>query len=76
MRLTAVVLLSLVVVAGCAQKQYHWEKSGSTPDEFHRDRGQCMQATFSTPLATTMQQQAIFASCMQGKGWYSVESKR
>jgi hypothetical protein len=67
------ICVAAIVLAGCASKQYQWEKSGATQDEFHRDRGQCMQATFSSTFATAMQQQMIYASCMNGKGWYSVE---
>lgn len=67
------ILAAAMALAGCASKQYQWEKSGSSQDEFHRDRGQCMQSTFSMPFAGPMQQQMVFASCMQGKGWYSVE---
>lgn len=71
-----IILAAAMVLAGCASKQYQWEKSGASQDDFHRDRGQCMQATFSTPLAGAMQQQMIYASCMNGKGWYSVEVRR
>lgn len=71
MRIVALVVLAALV--GCASKKYQWEKAGASQDDFHRDRGQCMQSTFSTPLAGAMQQQMIYASCMQGKGWYSVE---
>lgn len=70
---TALTLTAVTLLAGCASPQYQWMKTGATQQEFHQDRGQCMQATFSTPLAGAMQQQMIYASCMQGKGWYSVE---
>lgn len=71
-----VLVVALVAIAGCASPEYRWEKSGASADEFHRDRGQCMQATFGMPFAGPMQQQMVFASCMQGKGWYSVEMPR
>ncbi|QIM51599.1 hypothetical protein [Hydrogenophaga crocea] len=71
MKLYALVLAA--VLAGCAsQPKTVWVKAGSTEDEFMRDRGQCMQATFSVPLATKMQQMMVYASCMQGKGWREV----
>jgi hypothetical protein len=66
----AIPLLLVACMAGCAtQPKTVWYKAGSTEDEFMRDRGQCIQATFSAPLATTFQQMAIFSGCMQGKGW-------
>lgn len=67
------LILAAALLAGCASPKYQWMKDGSTAQDFHQDRGQCMQAMFSTPLIGAMQQQAIYASCMQGKGWYSVE---
>lgn len=73
MRNRLLILAAITLLGACASKQYRWEKAGATQDDFHRDRGQCMQATFSTPLAGSMQQQMIYASCMNGKGWYNVE---
>lgn len=64
------------VLAGCASPEYRWEKAGGTADEFHRDRGQCIQSMMSVPFATTQDKMAIYSSCLQGKGWYSVEMPR
>lgn len=69
--------LTALALAGCATgNDFTWEKAGGTQDEFHRDRGQCMQATFSMPFAAAQQQMAVYSSCMQGKGWYAVPTKR
>ena len=67
------VVLAPLVLAGCATQQATvWVKDGSTQDEFARDRGQCIQSTYSVPLASTFQQMAVFSGCMQGKGWQEV----
>lgn len=70
------MLAGAVAIAGCATPEYRWEKPGGTADEFHRDRGQCLQAMSSVPLATTNDKMMIYSSCLQGKGWYSVEIPR
>ena len=71
MKLLALCAAALLV--GCATKpEMMWYRDGSTQDEFLRDRGQCIQSTFSATFATTFQQMAIFSGCMQGKGWQEV----
>lgn len=65
----AAALLCCAALVGCASKPMVWDRAGSTEDDFHRDRGQCIQAAFSVPLADNFQKQAVFVSCMQGKGW-------
>lgn len=70
---TLAMFLAAATLSGCAAKpETVWNRAGSTEDEFLRDRGQCIQATFSAPLATQFQQAAIFSGCMQGKGWQEV----
>lgn len=84
MKRIALLSVICVILAGCASaggggagggSNMRWEKQGGTQDEFHRDRGQCIQAMMSTPFATTNDKMAIYASCLQGKGWYSVEAR-
>ena len=70
------ILTLAAVLVGCASPEYRWEKAGGTADEFHRDRGQCIQSMMSVPLASTYDKMAIYSSCLQGKGWYSVEVPR
>jgi hypothetical protein len=66
----AAAFVCALLLAGCAtQPETVWYKAGASNDEFMRDRGQCIQATFSATFATTFQQAAIFTGCMQGKGW-------
>ena len=69
--------LTALALAGCATgNDFTWEKAGGTQDEFHRDRGQCLQAMSSVPLAGVQQQMMVYSSCLQGKGWYAVPTKR
>jgi hypothetical protein len=56
--LTAVGLLN-----GCAG--WHWEKTGTSPDEYVQDREQCW-----TQASKGKNRLAVFAGCMKDKGWY------
>lgn len=68
------VLAAAALLAGClATTETRWEKPGATSQQFHQDRGQCMERVFSSTFANAYQQQGIFVSCMAGKGWYTVE---
>lgn len=69
LRCCLIALISMMAVGCATREQTVWVKPGSTEDEFLRDRGQCIQATFSVPFATAFQQTAVFVGCMQGKGW-------
>ena len=66
---TTTILLAVAVLAGCAQKQTIWEHPEASQQKYDMDRGQCQSQAFSVPLASTMQQFMVFASCMRGKGW-------
>lgn len=63
----------LLILAGCASKQFLWEKPGASGQEFEMDRGQCQAQAFSTPGMYTMQIALVYNSCMRGRGWYQVE---
>lgn len=66
-------LIAIATLAGCASSpDMVWVRDGSTEDEFMRDRGQCIQAMYSVPLADNFQKMAVYSGCMQGKGWRSV----
>lgn len=71
----AISIPALMLTACASGGDMRWEKPGGTSDDFHRDRGQCIQAMMSVPLATTNDKMAIYASCLQGKGWYSVPNR-
>lgn len=64
--------LIALVLTGCA-KDGVWVRQGSTADDFYRDRGACLAQAQSVPFAPPMQVASVFASCMQGKGWYFQE---
>lgn len=61
------LLVLFVLLAGCATKEGVWVKHPSTQQEFDADRGGCIAQAFQAP--TAFQQAAIFAGCMQSKGW-------
>lgn len=71
--LTSAVLLQV----GCAtNKGSHWEKQGSTQNEFNMDLGQCRaQALSGTGGMVSVGTVMIMESCMQGKGWYRVDNR-
>lgn len=68
-------LLVLLIVTGCATKQTYWEKPGASNEEFNRDMGTCRAQAFGVPGATNnlMQVAIVQSTCMNGKGWYTVE---
>lgn len=71
-------LFVLLLLAGCATepaKQTYWEKPGATEKDFHADMGFCRAQAFSTPgaMGNLLQAAIIQSSCMQGRGWYTVE---
>lgn len=66
-------LVLLLCLFGCATTERVWVKPNSGQQEFYQDRGQCQAQAFSVPGAPPMQMAVVFASCMQGKGWYSEE---
>lgn len=74
MRIIVWLIISVGLTA-CATKQFHWEKPGSSNQEFNMDAGQCRAQAFSVPNAPAMQIAIVYSSCMNGKGWYSVEDK-
>lgn len=63
------IALLALLLAGCI-KEGGWTRPNATPDEWHRDRGQCIAQMESVPFAGPTQKANIFAGCMQGKGWY------
>lgn len=71
------IVVGALALSACASggNDFRWEKQGGTTDDFHRDRGQCIQSMMSVPLATTNDKMAIYWSCLQGKGWYAVPNK-
>lgn len=65
------VLLCLLLAACVTPAtETRWMKPGASAADFYADRGQCQAQGFSVPGANTMQFVLVFASCMQGKGWY------
>lgn len=69
MRRTIVCLA--VLLSGCATPQEHaWYKPGATEQDFYMERGQCNAQGASHAVVGSEQLLWIFASCMQGKGWY------
>ena len=62
-----------VLLSGCATKEGRWEKPGATAENWHMDRGECIARMSSVPNAGAYQQAAVFAGCMQGRGWYWTE---
>jgi hypothetical protein len=68
-------LVVLMILSACATKQTYWEKPGASAQDFNQDMGQCRAQAFSVPGAMNnlMQVAAVQSSCMQGKGWYTVE---
>lgn len=66
-------LFVLLLLAGCATpKQTYWEKPGASAQDFNQDIGQCRAQAFGNTM-NLMQAAIIQSSCMQGKGWYTVE---
>lgn len=72
MRLAIVV--SVALLAGCATKEQVWDKPGATEDGFYRDRAACQNQVF-TQTANAFQGQVVFITCMQSRGWYSVDKR-
>lgn len=68
-------LLIVLLLAGCATTEKVWVKDGASQQDFHADAGQCKAQAFGVPGAMFNQMQVaiVYASCMQGKGWYTVE---
>lgn len=67
----AIVLVLLL--CGCATQPMIWDKQGWNQREASADEGQCKAQALSIPGAltyATVQTAAVFASCMQGKGYY------
>ena len=69
-----VVVLSLL--AGCQTTERVWYKEGATTQEFNMDQGQCRAQAFGAPGMNMLQVSLIYSSCMNGKGWYSVEQPK
>ena len=71
---TICILAITLGLTGCAtNNKWHWEKTGSSTNEFNMDIGQCKaQALAGTGGYLNMGTIMIADSCMQGKGWYKV----
>lgn len=65
--------LVVLLLVGCATTERVWERPGASQQDFFMDRGQCQAQSFGAPGLNTFQVALIFNSCMQGKGWYTVE---
>lgn len=67
----------LLLLCGCAEP-VHWEKPGSTPEQFAADSAVCKKAVpmggyfgsgiGATPTAARQMEEA-YTRCMAGKGW-------
>lgn len=62
--------LFVLLLAGCASRDGYWDKPDATDQGFNMDRGACIAQMYSVPFANAYQQAAVFAGCMQGRGWY------
>jgi hypothetical protein len=74
------ILLIAAGITGCAtnnnNNNWHWEKPGSSSNEFNMDNGQCRAQGFAgTGGMLTWGTIMIVDSCMQGKGWYKVNDR-
>lgn len=68
-----------ILLLGCEsmkQKEYAWQKPGSTNQDFYMDSGQCKAQGASVPGMALMQVVIVYSNCMAGKGWYQVEVVR
>lgn len=68
--------LFVLLLAGCATPtQTYWEKPGASRADFNTDIGYCQAQAFGVPGAMNnlLQVAAVQSSCMQGRGWYTVE---
>lgn len=65
------VLMSLVMLAGCATSSSHWAKEGASDADFRADMGYCRAQAFGVPGAMTnlLQVAMVQRSCMEAKGW-------
>lgn len=73
MKLVFAAAALAALTAGCATTERVWVRQGSTEQEFYMDRGLCQAQAFGVSGVTTFQAALVFASCMRGKGWESVE---
>jgi hypothetical protein len=68
-------LLAILLLAGCATTERVWVKPGASDQDFFMDQGFCKAQAFGAPGMYTMQVAMIFASCMNGRGWYMEERR-
>ena len=76
---TTCIFLITIWLSGCAtndNNNWHWEKAGSSRNEFIMDNGQCKaQALSGTGGVLNIGTILILDACMQGKGWYKVSDR-
>lgn len=70
-------LMVLTMLSGCAaqpRQQIQWvHDQGAGRAQLDRDYAQCESHALSQhPLMPVQQGMHIFASCMRGRGWYTV----
>lgn len=75
---TSCILLIAICLTGCAtnNNNWHWEKPGSSTNEFNMDNGQCRAQGFAgTGGMLNWGTIMIIQSCLEGKGWYKVSDR-
>ena len=70
----ALVVLTTVLVTGCAPK--HWSKPGATTEDFVRDSEACgLQARRGVFIAPPVDKR-VYRGCMSARGYERVEGGR
>ena len=71
----ALTLFVAVALAGCAQTETSWKKTGATEQDLAQDAAGCRsQATAAQGMTADSGRAAIvYESCMEKKGWRRVE---
>ena len=74
MRLTLLLLGSIVIVAGCASRQVNWVKDGGSQQEFRKDIYECerdmrQSGNFGSGLMAQARADEFMKSCMRARGY-------
>lgn len=68
------IILVLFLIIGCSQK-IHWDKPGTTEQEFHKDVSDCMSkcGEAAGDRGCVKAFQDVYDSCMMGKGYKMIK---
>jgi len=75
MKKMILLVFMVFLISGCASSG-GWYKPNATTDDFHRDRGECLNDARKYNRTNLMFDPVLFSSCMQSKGWYWQEEER